>query len=244
LTSWKEKRVIGNATLYLGDCREVLHGLRDGCQNGDVSVEQGRGAGNDLKTRISAIVTDPPYGVGKDYGQHDDTEIMSFEWLNLCKSFGCPVLVTPGYVNIFDYPRPDGVMIRFDRTAQSPCGVAWMNKWEPIFIYGKLPSRFAWDVIETMTQVEKLSEARIDHPCPKSIHLMRKLVDKLGDNILDPFMGSGTTGVACMNLGRKFIGIEICEKYYNIAVERITNAQRQRPLFDHADSMYLAKGAD
>jgi len=47
----------------------------------------------------------------------------------------------------------------------------------------------------------------------------------------DPFMGSGTTGVACMNLGRKFIGIEISEKYFHIAVERITNAQRQERMF-------------
>lgn len=51
MNPWKRKEVIGNATLYLGDCIEVLHGLRDGCQNVDVSVEQGRGAGNDLKTR-------------------------------------------------------------------------------------------------------------------------------------------------------------------------------------------------
>jgi DNA modification methylase len=50
--------------------------------------------------------------------------------------------------------------------------------------------------------------------------------------ILDPFMGSGTTGVACAQLGRKFIGIEIEERYFNIAVERITNAYRQGKLFD------------
>lgn len=48
--------------------------------------------------------------------------------------------------------------------------------------------------------------------------------------VLDPFMGSGTTGVACMNLGRKFIGIELEEKYFDIACERIENAQRQQRL--------------
>lgn len=52
-----------------------------------------------------------------------------------------------------------------------------------------------------------------------------------GHEVLDPFMGSGTTGVACMNLGRKFIGVEIEEKYYKIACERIDNAQRQERLF-------------
>ncbi len=49
--------------------------------------------------------------------------------------------------------------------------------------------------------------------------------------VLDPFMGSGTTGVACMNLGRKFIGIEIEPKYFDIACERIENAQRQQKMF-------------
>ena len=51
------------------------------------------------------------------------------------------------------------------------------------------------------------------------------------ETILDPFMGSGTTGVACMNLGRKFIGIEIEPKYFDIACERIENAQRQQRMF-------------
>ena len=49
--------------------------------------------------------------------------------------------------------------------------------------------------------------------------------------VLDPFMGSGTTGVACMNLGRKFIGIEIEPRYFDIACERIENAQRQARMF-------------
>lgn len=52
--------------------------------------------------------------------------------------------------------------------------------------------------------------------------------------VVDPFMGSGTTGVACMNLGRKFIGIEIEKKYFDIACERIEQAQKQVRLFDDA----------
>jgi DNA modification methylase len=60
---------------------------------------------------------------------------------------------------------------------------------------------------------------------------MRWLVAPCGDFILDPFMGSGTTGVACMNLGRKFIGIEIEKRYFDIAAERIENAQRQLRMF-------------
>ena len=72
------------------------------------------------------------------------------------------------------------------------------------------------------------------HPTEKPLALMSWTVtqSRTTGTILDPFMGSGTTGVACMNLGRKFIGIEIEPKYFDIAVERITNAQRQTKLFD------------
>ena len=73
------------------------------------------------------------------------------------------------------------------------------------------------------------------HPCPKPIGQMKWLVHRVSpfgdETVLDPFAGSGTTGVACMNLGRKFIGIEIEPKYFDISCERITNAQRQDRLF-------------
>ena len=74
-----------------------------------------------------------------------------------------------------------------------------------------------------------------EHPCPKPIGFMRKLVGRMtpsvDDVVLDPMMGSGTTGVACANLGRKFIGIEIERKYFDIACERIDNAYRQKRMF-------------
>ena len=72
-----------------------------------------------------------------------------------------------------------------------------------------------------------------EHPTQKPVPLMKWCVAFFPDalNILDPFMGSGTTGVACMNLGRSFIGIEIEERYFQIACERIENAQRQERLF-------------
>ena len=69
---------------------------------------------------------------------------------------------------------------------------------------------------------------------PKPLSFIIKLVGKASlpdETILDPFMGSGTTGVAAMQLGRKFIGIEIEPKYFDIACERIENAQRQETLF-------------
>jgi DNA modification methylase len=73
-----------------------------------------------------------------------------------------------------------------------------------------------------------------EHPHEKPVRCLIPLVawsTNAAGTVLDPFMGSGTTGAACMNLGRKFIGIEIEPKYFDIACERITNALRQERLF-------------
>ena len=75
------------------------------------------------------------------------------------------------------------------------------------------------------------------HPCPRPLNGTKHLLDALsekGDIILDPFMGSGTTGVAAVKLGRRFIGIEIEPKYFDIARRRITQALAQPDLFIEA----------
>ncbi len=80
----------------------------------------------------------------------------------------------------------------------------------------------------------KAEPIRYGHPTQKPMKLMNELIGLFsnpGQSVLDPFMGSGTTGVACVNLGRKFIGIEIERKYFDIACERIDQAQRQKRLF-------------
>jgi site-specific DNA-methyltransferase (adenine-specific)/modification methylase len=76
-----------------------------------------------------------------------------------------------------------------------------------------------------------------EHPTQKPVGVMTWCIEQLPENcstILDPFMGSGTTGVACARLGRRFIGIEIEPRYFDIACRRIEQAQRQRDLFVHA----------
>jgi len=206
---------VGPRRLILGDCRDVVPML----------------------TGIDAVVTDPPYGVGFKYGTHDDAIDTHGEFVTAfvssCQLVSSVIVLTPGYKSMFKYPTPDYVLCRFDRTAQSPHAVAWMNKWEPIFVYGKpTGSRLAWDVIETRCQVERAA-IPVDHPCPKTLDLMIPLVEmSCFGMVLDPFMGSGTTGVACMKLGRKFIGIEIEPKYFDIACRRIEEAWKQPRLFD------------
>jgi len=83
------------------------------------------------------------------------------------------------------------------------------------------------------------------HPNEKPVDLLRHIVEKApGEIVLDPFMGSGTTGVACARLGRRFIGIEIEERYFSIACRRIEAAQRQKDLFVHAPVETVAATAD
>jgi site-specific DNA-methyltransferase (adenine-specific) len=72
---------------------------------------------------------------------------------------------------------------------------------------------------------------RVGHPTQKPLAVMRWSLGFTSGDVVDPFMGSGTTGVACAQLGRKFIGIEIERKYFDIACERIDNAYRQQRMF-------------
>jgi modification methylase len=75
-------------------------------------------------------------------------------------------------------------------------------------------------------------EANKDHPAPFPVRLpLRAIETTTADHVLDPFMGIGTTGLACVKLGRKFTGIEIDEKYFDIACRRIEQAQRQSDIF-------------
>ena len=85
-------------------------------------------------------------------------------------------------------------------------------------------------LVERDIMKEQRDYYNMQHPTQKPIRLMERLVSlvsKEEDIVLDPFMGSGSTGVACVNTNRNFIGIELDEKYFNIAKERIENAQHE-----------------
>jgi DNA modification methylase len=89
-----------------------------------------------------------------------------------------------------------------------------------------------WGVFERLAELKEL------HPCPKPLKFTTWCVNKVsleGETVLDPFMGSGTTGVACVNIRRRFIGIEIEEKYFDVACKRIEIAVSQRQ-FDFGEA--------
>lgn len=229
---WKRKEVIGDATLYLGDCLEILPTL----------------------PKVDAVITDPPYGIGlvtktSDYrdSKHFDNgeslkasvlyrddpsfvKAMLKQALPLILSASDRAMIFCGPAMLWNYPEPRSLGSVF--TMAGAGRTAWgFQCSHPVLFYGKDP--FLQDGKGGRPNSYKDDQPNIeaiDHPCPKPYRWMRWAVDRssrTGEIVLDPFMGSGTTGVACMNLGRKFIGIEIEPKYFEIACERIENAQRQ-----------------
>lgn len=205
---------IGLATLYQGDCLEILPTLG----------------------RFDAVITDPPYGVQLEYeGREDTVEILSSMVPNVMKmllSMAPLVSVTPGNLNQYVYPAPTWTLCWFNR-AGAGSGPWGFSCWQPILVYGPDPYLKEGlgrrpDFIEWSETAEKNG-----HPCPKPYQFMFRWLQRvsLRGSVLDPFMGSGTTGVACMDLRRPFTGIEIEPKYFDIACERIYNAQRQERLF-------------
>lgn len=210
--------IIGNATLYLGDCRDILPAL----------------------PRVDAVVTDPPYGIAhsSNYGASwqgtqiagdADTALRDevLEGFENVAAFGTwktpPIAQTKGCL-VWDKGPAFGM---------GDLAFPWKGSWELIYIRGRIWSGSRDEgVLRGHIQVSWESRGR-RHPHQKPVSLVAHLISKLPDAcaILDPFMGSGTTGVAAVQMQRRFIGIERESKYFDIACKRIEDAQRQGSLF-------------
>lgn len=205
-------------TIYHGDCREIMPSLS-----------------------ADAVVTDPPYGVNlgeytgtsryrnERYISIEDTEEyvqrVCVPAIEHCIVAFRRVAMTPGNRCMWKYPKPDDVGIWYNpcSTNRGRWGFSHANAF--IFYYGKDPHNTGRGMIPNSLSGACDSIADIDHPCPKPLKFMRWLVTRASlelETILDPFMGSGTTLVAAKNLGRKAIGIEIEEKYAEIAAKRLS----------------------
>lgn len=214
-----DKVIIGDATLYLGDCMDILPTL----------------------DKVDAVITDPPYEIGKSWGsggwggncgksrlwngaQDWDKKPSKelFAWI--CSM---PSIIWGG--NYFEeLPISKGWLI-WDKCAdmkQAQAELAWSNIASNVRVFKKSP-------LGVFGNEGANGEYKV-HPTQKPESLMIWCIElaKKYQIILDPFMGSGTTGVAAIQMGRKFIGIERESKYFDIACERIENAQRQELLFD------------
>ncbi len=215
---WKRRVEIGDCVLYEGDCLEIMPTLE----------------------RVDAVVTDPPYGIDendrkiasrgklaapRDYGQVAwDKEPCSPEKIAAMQAASRWQIIFGG--NYFELPPTSCWLIWDKQNGENDfadCELAWTN-------LRKAVRRVYW---RWNGMIRKGHEERL-HPTQKPVGVMKWCIGHLPESqtILDPFMGSGTTGVACVNLGRKFIGIELDPGYFDIAVKRIEEAYKQPRLFD------------
>jgi DNA modification methylase len=183
----------------------------------------------------AVTITDPPYNVGLDYSDGDnrsDYAAWTCAWFDLVPR---PLIVTPGMVNLWMWmqmAKPSWTCSWTKPNQCSPSGLQGFNVWEPILMYGKHRKPVGHDawVMPIRTNQREVG----DHPCPKFFPFWRILVDAFStyeDLIFDPFTGSGTTLVAAQSLGRCAIGIEIEERYCEIAARRLEDP----PLFRALD---------
>lgn len=206
------KEIIGNHTLYLGDCLDILPEIGD----------------------VDAVIADPPYGInyvhsGKGGKLARSTSFGGCKIIGDDKPFNPQPFLNFKTVVLFGgnhfaekLPPSSGWLIWDKRDGvcsnkQADCELAWTNK--------KQPARLIRHLWNGMLKDSERGQIRV-HPTQKPVVVMEWVIKQVGcpNLILDPFMGSGTTGVACENLDRKFIGIEIGEKYFDIACKRIEAA--------------------
>lgn len=191
-----------SVTIYHGDCRELLP-----------------------KLSADLVVTDPPYGVAFKYGQHDDGNMVGYcaligDVLNQLQGF--PIFITCGKRNLWSYPPAKDVFCWQKPGSTRRNNLGGFNEWELVLVYGSPPKKPVTDWIRLPDVANH--DAGNEHPCPKPLRLFTWLVEQGTErehSILDPFMGSGTTLRAAKDLGRKAIGIEIEEKYCEIAARRM-----------------------
>ena len=205
-------------TLHQGDCLEYLKTLAPGS--------------------VDAVVTDPPYNVGFSYSSTNDKRADYAEWCvawlaQLERVCSGPIAISVGQSNLSMWAKikpPTWWMAWWKPAAMGRCVVGF-NNWEPIALYGK-PHNAGCDVIRATI---KPDPSLAGHPCPKPLEWATQQISVLVPSIatiLDPFMGSGTTGVACVRTGRNFIGCEIDPGYYAIAQKRIADEQAKTALLE------------
>lgn len=206
---------IGGATLYHGDCLEIMPTLGE----------------------VDAVVTDPPYGMSYQSARRSDKheqiagdkDVGLLEWAFrlpvkhsryvFCRWDAVAKAHNPKSMIVWAKPNCGSGDLEHEHGRTTEYALFWPGNGH------KWPNKRPWDIV-------RHPKAKTDrHPTEKPVSLMEEFVSWTQGTVADPFMGSGTTGVACANLGRKFIGIELERKYFDIACERIEAAYAQGRLF-------------
>jgi site-specific DNA-methyltransferase (adenine-specific) len=202
------EHIAEGVTLYLGDCREIAPRLG----------------------RFVAVVTDPPYGISfaaqptkwqRRAGQQAEAwDDLTVEGLADLIALGDKQVVWGG--NYYGLPPSRGWLSWFKPDAPPSMGsieLAWTNLDQ--------------NARQISASIGATNAERVGHPTQKPLAVMKFTLQEIGlaDTILDPFMGSGTTGVAAVQMGRQFTGIEIDPRYFDMACARIEKATKQQDLF-------------
>ena len=230
--TFRKETLAEDIELYLGDCREVLPTLG----------------------RVSATITDPPYSFQTQTGartrndnKHAGDVLVPFsvtfddlkERLDLCGSITDRWMVASvdwrHGISLEATPPENCKFVRAGAWVKSNSAPQFTGDrpapgWEFVACLHSSSGKMRWNGGGKRGVWHTSIENQNGHPTPKPVHLMVEWVEDFtdrGETILDPFMGSGTTGVACVKLGRKFIGIEIEPKYFDIACKRISDALKQ-----------------
>lgn len=190
---------------------------------------------------VDAVVTDPPYGVGLKYNSFDDSKENVFElakaWLPEAIRVAKIVAFTPGKGSERLYPEPTWTLGWAMPSGGGYC--SWgFQCYHPIMVYGKCPylqNRLGARPDTFFPKSCKASTGKDEHPCAKPLNVMEWLISRVDPTgkatILDPFTGSGTTGIACIKTGRNFIGCELDAGYCDIARRRCKEAEESVGVF-------------
>jgi len=207
----KTEKLSDSITIINADCRDVL------------------------PVECAAVVTDPPYGIGFKYNTHNDNESdwkeMMITVVPLLKlSARCVVMPSCAIRRLpwWYATLPPDWIIAWHKGSPGHNSEIGFNDWEPHMVWGR-PQRPMHDYFSTRCGFEDNG-----HPCPKPVEWASWLVNRVcecAEKVCDPFMGSGTTGIACIRARRQFIGIEKDAKYYEIAKRRLNDELAQTNLF-------------
>jgi DNA modification methylase len=214
-----EKVVIGDATLYRANCFDVLPNLAD----------------------VGAVVTDPPYCIGFTYRSYDDAprrydDLMTRlipELVRITRNGPCFVWQSPLWADQWHRYFPRGWRIVAacklypKNVGKNPC-----LSWDPVIFWsGRSKLRDELPRDWHLADLQPYDGYRSDNPvpCPRPLQQVRYFCDSIpADSVLDPFMGSGTTGVAAIMAGKRFIGVEQDPVYFEYARQRIEKAWKER----------------
>ena len=205
----------GQITIFCADCRDVLPTLEAGS--------------------VDLVLTDPPYGVGK--AEWD--EVLPLWWIEDAARIAPILGLMPGVANLLACPNEVG-RLRYRWTLSAHLvngmtrGALGFGNWIPLLVYAADGVKLHQNISD-VGRVVVGRDTKPDHPSPKPYEVMRWFVSHLPSGaVLDPFMGSGTTLRAAKDLGRRAIGIEIEERYCEIAARRL--AQSVLPLAMHEEA--------